>query len=291
MSKAWIVSLLFTTLSPLATAQLSDTTAVLYAQLYHAETRVATGDFAAALAQYDAVLDTATIRLVWPYELAAIAAFQSGDSARYSSYADWACQLGSTGAFTRRLDDRGCPNNRDWAGGYLDTLAILDQYVLRRNKYYRDIIGGDSVHLGELVVAKRRLRLPRDREAFRAIQQYALDFFIRWVSAEGWPAMADIGAERYRYLMVFVFHTFRLAGNDRYHPLLFDAMEQFTFEPRDFGLWYPQYARNAGITDPFVPPKDADAATVKAVDARRYRYGLRSLAQRTHPDRLFRRYY
>lgn len=108
----------------------------------------------------------------------------------------------------------------------IDSLQYVDQNIIRNNK---SIKGNYKIDLSSLPEDKYEL----DDRNFKALLQL--------IDQYGFPSEELLGSEGYLNASIIIHHCFRKKENEKYHYIIFDAIEKGWYLPRNFSFWYEQF--------------------------------------------------
>lgn len=116
----------------------------------------------------------------------------------------------------------------------IDSLVFIDQYIIRKNKSYKDNYAID------------KSKLP--------VNIFDLDssnwqFLYTCIKKWGFPSEENVGHDHYCKAWAILHHNLRLVQNEKYHREIVEYIKNGSYLPEDMMVWYEQFQQqNYGTT-------------------------------------------
>lgn len=108
----------------------------------------------------------------------------------------------------------------------IDSLLYVDQNIIRKNK---SVKGNYKIDLASLPEDKFKLDSSNFKKLLELINQY------------GFPSEELLGFDGYSNASTIIHHCFRKKENEKYHHIIFEAINKGWYMPRNFSFWYEQF--------------------------------------------------
>lgn len=146
----------------------------------------------------------------------------------------------------------------------IDSLHYLDQRIIRKNKNVK----------GNYLIDKDKL--PKD---LYDLDSMIFQTLLVAIEKYGFPSQQVIGISGYQKALIIVHHNFRLEQNEKYHPIVIQAVHRGEYLPSDFAGMYEQYYMwYKGRTYFTTFDKNLSEENLKRINKNRLKFGLKDLS-------------